>query len=509
MRRLLAFSLTGLLMAGFHSPSRAEQDTGTAKAPDSIDSLLSESAQRLSDGDDEGAIRDASLALQLDPKSAAAYEARGSIYIQERLWDRAERDYTSASKLSPDVVYKYKLAQIAFYKKTYEDAASRFAALESDPHLGDLAYFESLLCELLAGSDAKAYRDLTRRDQMPAGPSLYYCHAAWDLYHDDHAGASKAFATASKLYDQSTCERYIASLIETRRFQLASATFADRNGTAYNNASVFLETGGLRVSTQKGWITLTLDQLPDDLSAFPVDLREQINHRRTVKAATPAATPPSLLTFITQSGRRYEEVHWSLQDGALSVLTPDGWIALAFADLPTDLSTFPAELQQAIAERRRLAPAAIPMEKTPVTFTTKLGKNYFDVKALLAQDGVHLLTQDGWITVPFRELPEDLSPFPAEWKDAITTGRESAATDTSGTRVVSFTTRRGVHYDQVRAAIEKGGLRVLTPDGLIAVPFNQLPRDLSMFPQEWRETLATNIAAADASILKPNSPLAR
>ena len=507
MGRHLALVFTGLLLAG--SPSRAAQEPDATAVPGTIDGLLAESAQRLAGGDYEGAIRDASLALQLDPKNPAAYEARGSIYIQERLWDRAERDYSSAAKLSPDVVYKYKLAQIAFYRKTYEDAAARFAALAADPHLGDLAYYEAFLCNLLGGHEEKAYGDLTKRDQMPAGPSLYFCHAAWDLFHNDHAGASKSFADASHLYDQSTCERYIASLVETRRFQLASATFTDRNGTAYTNTSVFLESGGLRVSTKQGWITLTLDQLPQNLSAFPVDLREQIDRKRATQNSSGAAPSESVLTFTTQSGMRYEQVHWSLQDNALSVLTPDGWVALPFSELPIDLSPFTPELQQAIEKKRRLALASNPVESSVLTFTTKSGKNYRDIKTSLVRDGVHVLTSDGWIAVPFRELPKDLSSFPSAWRDAITEGRTDNAEDGSGMHVVSFNTRRGVHYEQVRTAMEKGGLRVMTPDGLIAVPFNQLTSDFSMFPPEWRETLALKVAAADAAKPIPDSSAGR
>jgi hypothetical protein len=487
MRRFLALTCTALLAIAFHA--RAAEETAAPVSPGAIDNLLTESSQRLADGDYEGAIRDASLALQLDPKNAAAYEARGSIYIQERLWDRAERDYASAAKFSPDVVYKYKLAQIAFYKKTYEDASSRFAALESDPNLGDLAYYQSFLCDLLGGHDAKAAHVLAARDQMPPGPSLYFCHAAWDLYHEDHPGASKAFAAASHLYDQTTCERYISSLIETRRFQLASATFTDRDGNAYTNASIFLESGGLRVSTKKGWITLTLDQLPDDLSAFPVDMREQIDRRRAVRTAAVPPAPESVLTFTTQAGKHYDQVHWSLQAGALAVLTPDGWIALAFADLPTDLSTFPPELRQVISEKRKALPSPA-VKPAPISFTTKQGKLFSDVKVLLDREGVQVLTEDGWIAIPFRDLPEDLSPFPPEWKESIVEGRQSTAADATGMRVVSFTTRAGVHYDQVRAAMEKSGLRVLTPDGLIAVPYSQLPTDCSVFPEEWRETIA-------------------
>jgi predicted nucleic acid-binding protein len=469
------------------------ETTTIPAGPGSSNALLTESAQRLADGDYEGAIRDASTAIQLDPKNPAGYEARGAIYIQEKLWDRAERDYTSASKLSPDVVYKYKLAEIAYSRKTYEDASSRFAALESDPNLGDLAYYEAFLSDLLGGHEAKAFRSLQGREQMPPGPSLYFCHAAWDLYHEQRADAAKCFAEAEKLYDHAINERYVQSLVQTRRFQLQSATFTDRAGTTYNNASIFLESTGLRVSGPRGWITLSLDQLPDDLTAFPEDLREQIDRRRAVLAA--AAVPAaSTVSFTTHSGQRFDNVHWSLEQRGLSVLTPDGWISLAFSDLPDDLSMFPAGAQETMAARRK-TPLSAQGGLETVRFTTKSGTSYSDAKAVLARDGIHVLTPDGWIPVPFRDLPNDDSAFPPDWQAAIRNGRTATSSNANEMQVVTFTTKRGVHYDEVRAALERGGLRLITANGLIAVPYNQLPTDLSSFPAAWRAVLAERVSA--------------
>ncbi|HEY9011013.1 MAG TPA: hypothetical protein VIN06_08335, partial [Devosia sp.] len=69
----------------------------------------------------------------------------------------------------------------------------------------------------------------------------------------------------------------------------------------------------------------------------------------------------------------------------------------------------------------------------------------------------------------------------------------------SGIRVVSFTTRRGKHYDNVRATLDDKGLDVLGPNGWVLVSFDQVPDDLSPFPSTWREPLAAGRKAGQAA----------
>jgi hypothetical protein len=148
-------------------------------------------------------------------------------------------------------------------------------------------------------------------------------------------------------------------------------------------------------------------------------------------------------------------------------------------------------LRQTILQKRQSAPAT-PTRDGMVSFITRHGKKYDQVKASIAGYGLRILTSDGWIAVPFSELPDDLSPFPADWRPQILAKRQSASDedDPSGMKLVSFTTKKGKPYDQVRAAIGESGLHLLTSQGWIAVPFDQLPNDLSPFPTEWREKIA-------------------
>jgi len=475
-----------------HGTALEPATNATAPAPPSVADatadLLSKSSLHLADGDLDQAIREATLAIQLDSHNASAYELRGSIYIQEKLWDRAERDYTTAAKISPDVAYKYQLAEIKFLQKAYDDARPRFAALQGDARLGDPAVYKVFLCDLLGGHEALSARKLAALDQAGKNPSYYYCHAAWDLYHSQRAEANKWFASADHLFDSSTNDLYLSSLIEAQRFRLTVATFVTKDGGRYDHARVFLEDTGLRTLTAKGWVTLPLERLPDDLSGFPEELRELIAKKR---AALLATTPQiSLLSFTTQSGKSYDHVHWSLEDSGLSVLTSDGWITVPFGQLPRDLSPFPPDLQRTILQKRQSAPATATRTDL-VSFTTRQGKKYDQVKASLTEYGLRILTPDGWITVPFGELPDDLSVFPVEWRSQMLAKHSSGPDDLFGMKLVSFTTRKGIHYDQVRAAIGGSGLHLLTSQGWIAVPFDQLPNDLSVFPEEWRAKIAT------------------
>jgi len=90
--------------------------------------------------------------------------------------------------------------------------------------------------------------------------------------------------------------------------------------------------------------------------------------------------------------------------------------------------------------------------------------------------------------VPFGELTGDLSVFPADWRPQMLAQHPSPGRFTWH-EARQFYDPEGQPLHQVRAAIEGDGLHLLTSRGWIAVPFDQLPDDLSAFPKEWREKI--------------------
>ena len=471
------------------APATNSTEPAPPNTADTAQDLIGKSTQHMADGDLDQAASEATMAIQLDPKNPSAYELRGSIYIEKKIWDRAERDYAKADQISPDSAYKYKLGEIKFLQKAYGDARYRFALLQKDPRLGDLATFKVFLCDLLGGHESIAVQDLAAIDRGAKNPSYYFSHFTWGLYHHQRAESNAYVAAAQKRFDESTNNRYISSLVAIQRFHPIVATFTTKDGKKFEKAAVFLESSGLRVSTQKGWITLPLEQLPDDLSGFPEDLRDSILKRRAMFPSSTEA-PVNVVSFTDKSGKTYDHARWALNETGLSVLSSDGWVTVPFDQLPADLSPFPANVQKAILEKRKAAAPAPPLDGA-VSFTTRQGKEYDQVRVSLAETGLRVLSADGWIEVPFEQLPADLSPFPSNLQQVILEKRKAAASASSDSSVISFTTRQGKPYDQVRASLTGGGLHVLSDAGWVEIPFEQLPADLSSFPSEWRAKIRT------------------
>ena len=456
-------------------------------APDmsaTVSSILSKASEEAAAGNLEQAARDACVAIQIDPHNASAFELRGSVYIQQKLWDRADRDYQTADKLAPQPAYKFKLGEIKYLQRSYEDARVRFVKVQDDPRLGDLATYKIFLCDLLAMHEGAAGQDLARIDGMPKSPAYYFCHAAWDLYHNQLKEANGLLAAAQQAYDSSIIELYYGILLDTRRFTPDVVSFSTKEGHVYAKCRIYLDRDGLRVGTDQGWITLPLDQLPDNLSAFPPSFRDEIVKRRSAVATE--AQEASTVSFTTRTGKTYDHVRWAIQDQGLSVLDAGGWSTVPYAQLPEDVTAFPADLQKALLTRRDV-PAVAADRTTFVTFTGKDGTHYDHARASLGARGLHILTTTGWKTLTAAQLPEDLSVFPAEWR--ATLENPPPAARVSVNRVISFTTRQGKTYTDVNAALEDKGLRLLTWQGWIAVPFDQLPDDLSAFPESWREQI--------------------
>jgi tetratricopeptide (TPR) repeat protein len=462
--------------------------TPSAPAPPTAESLLEKAASDQADGKLEQAINEASAALALDPKNAGALELRGSIYIDEKLWERAERDYTTLNTNSRDPAYQYKLAQIKFLQRQYDDARPLFAEMKDDPRLGDLARYEMLLCDIFGYHETIAAHDLTILDATGQRPSYYYGRGVWCLAHGEPVAANRYAAQASGKFSDAICALYTGAYMNARQlFQPSMATFTTKDGQNFDHARVNVDANGLRALTQKGWVTIPISQLPDDLSPFPDDLREKLTRQRNEAIPAQAETAP--LTFTTKSGQTYRQVRWTLDDSGLLILTPVGWKTVAFGDLPEDLSPFPADVAKQIAQMRLAADDSLTLTST-VSFTTSQGKKFNEARAWLEDNGVLVMTAEGPVTVPFTDLPADLSAFPASWQKQIAAGRKPQAGDAASVAIVSFTTQKGTSYREVRAALSKDGVMVATPNSWITVPLTDLPADLSAFPASWRPLIA-------------------
>jgi hypothetical protein len=477
----------------------------SAKKSEVVAGMVEEGYSRLSSGDEEGALREVDAALQIDPKNVSAYELRGSIHIQQKLWDRAEDDYKAALAISPSTaVYKYKLAEIKFMQKLFDAARLRYLAIKDDPVLGDLATYKIILCDIFEGREEIAAGELAALNHGEKKLSYYYANALWDFTHKKIKEGDELVGTAQQTFGSAENQPYLETLIDANPVHGPEITFVTKNGDRFQQVKVVVESEGLRISTSKGWQTIPFDQMPDDLSAFPEEIRKEIVTRtQLAKAGQGVPVDGASPSFTTKTGQHYDHAKIAVSDDGLLVLTPDGWETIPFDQLPDDLSPFPEEIRKRIVRRAHAAQVVNDEDVWP-SFTTKTGQHFDQARVALGDDGLQVLTPDGWITIPYNQLPDDLSAFSKEMRQRIETGRREAAQAAAEVDRVTFTTKSGKQYDQVRFTVEEDGLQVLTPDGWVTVPFADLPADLSGFPGNLRSELmskrreAADLAEEDA-----------
>jgi len=474
------------------SPSLTDSNFDQPKAPLTTYNLR-EASQGLESSQFEAALHTIGATLESDPKNLQAYLDRGAIYSHLQLWDRAESDYKTVLQLDDNnYVAKFNLAEIKFQQKDYEDARPGFAALEKNPTIGDLASYKVFLCDLVTRREDAARRELDAFNEIGRNASYYYANAAWDLSHHKVDEARGWLNSAGHIYNPNVNHLYSASLEELTTVHLSHVTFVTKQGKSYENVDATLENTSLSVRTPEGgWINIPFEQLPDDLSMFPEHWQHEIAVKRSWDTDVLDGIKVSSLT--TKQGQIYHDINVFVENAGLRFHTADGWVSVPFEQLPDDLSAFPAELKHQIALNRPMTSNATTSIKV-FSLTTKKGQTYHDIDVFVESAGLRFHTADGWISVPFEQLPDDLSAFPAELKHQITLNRPTAPNAITSIKVPNLTTKQGQIYHDVDVFVENAGLRFHTADGWVDVPFDQLPSDLSSLPPELRKQITSKLA---------------
>ncbi len=118
------------------------------------------------------------------PQDADGYELRATIYLEEKLWDQAAKDYQMAIQFDgKNAQLKFNLAEIQFIQKKYAVARPGFAALEQDRDMGDIAAYKVFLCDLFGGQADAATRELDAFNQVGSNASYYLRTRASCLYN--------------------------------------------------------------------------------------------------------------------------------------------------------------------------------------------------------------------------------------------------------------------------------------------------------------------------------------
>jgi len=97
---------------------------------------------------------------------------------------------------------RYDLADLKFKQKQFDDARAAFVPLQDnkDPELSDLIKYKIFICDLFAGHDDVAAKELDAFNQVGSNPSYYFGNAAWDLVHKKTDDAKGWLLSATQIY---------------------------------------------------------------------------------------------------------------------------------------------------------------------------------------------------------------------------------------------------------------------------------------------------------------------
>jgi len=186
------------------SPPEKDLVTPPAPSPD-VAKLAGEYFQRgvreWKTRDFEGAIRDLTEALRLDPRDINAYFPRGSSHMMLRQYSEAISDFTESIRLIPDDRFSYGERALAYnnlrqYNKAISDSTK---AIQLDPD-NDTYYGTRAMAYLHLRQYGKAISDSTKAIQLDPSDYLNYEDRA-DAYDaiGDHAKAEQDLRKAKQL----------------------------------------------------------------------------------------------------------------------------------------------------------------------------------------------------------------------------------------------------------------------------------------------------------------------
>lgn len=198
------------------SPSTETLNELTAKpALDPNEQALREAFDLNAQGRHEDALKEIDSVLEKSPQNINAYNLRGKIHTDMKLWNEARKDFEAILQIDDkNVPAKFNLSELKFMQKQYADARQGFVALESDGDWGDLASYRAFLCDLLTSQENTARKELDAFDEVGAMPSYYFGNLAWQVVHRRPEDARSWLNQAERIYEPQRAHLYSSSLEE-------------------------------------------------------------------------------------------------------------------------------------------------------------------------------------------------------------------------------------------------------------------------------------------------------
>lgn len=139
-------------------------------------------------------------------KSVRLHNLRGSCYLELRIFDKAEKSYNEALKLSPNnPSILFNIAECMFVGKRWQEAHDKFQEiLKLVPNAGSgvtrLIEFKLMLCKKKLGLDKEAKMLAEKYDYQDDSPFYYYAQAALAFDNKNTVEAEQWLARARRIF---------------------------------------------------------------------------------------------------------------------------------------------------------------------------------------------------------------------------------------------------------------------------------------------------------------------
>jgi len=171
----------------------------------------------------DAVLAKADAAVKQDPGNVIAYLQRGNAYGSERHWDLALQDYKKALQIDPKcVTASFNMAELEFLQGHYDAARPGFLAIVDNADFGDLAKYKAFLCDLFAGHEQAAARQLQVFNQVGSEASYYFANVAWSLYHKKSDAAQNWWQSATQIFSPDKVNLYAKPLVDLGYIKVTS-----------------------------------------------------------------------------------------------------------------------------------------------------------------------------------------------------------------------------------------------------------------------------------------------
>jgi len=136
--------------------------------------------------------------------SGESLDLRGSIALEEGKFAEAERAFTAAHKLEPDLFApRLHMGDLYLREKKYDDARAVYQRLDGETNIltsNERLRYGLLIAALAMHKEAAAKAALDNIKFPTETPAYYFAQAAWEFAHGNESSAKKWLATAHKIF---------------------------------------------------------------------------------------------------------------------------------------------------------------------------------------------------------------------------------------------------------------------------------------------------------------------